>query len=180
MPEAADNNLQIADLEKLIRSIPDFPKPGILFRDITPLLADPAGLAASIRLLAQTVADGTDYIASIDARGFIMGAPVATQLGLGFVPIRKSGKLPAETHSQQYDLEYGHAELQIHVDAFPEGAKVWVIDDLIATGGTLKATCALIERVGATVAGISALIELEALNGRSKLDGYGLQALIKY
>ena len=180
MPETANDRLQVADLEKLIRAIPDFPKPGILFRDITPLLADPAGLASSIRLLARTVAADADCIASIDARGFILGAAAAVQLGLGFVPIRKSGKLPAEAHSEKYDLEYGSAELQIHADAAARGAKVWVIDDLIATGGSIKASCALIERTGATVAGISALIELEALEGRKKLDGYSLQTLIRY
>ena len=180
MSAPANDGLQPADLKKLIRSIPDFPQPGILFRDITPLLADPAGLASTIRLLGETVSSDADCIASIDARGFIAGAPVAARLGLGFVPIRKSGKLPGSTYSQEYDLEYGRGQLQIHTDAVTKGAKVWLIDDLLATGGSLEAACSLIERAGATVAGISVMIELEALQGRSRLTGYKLQSLIKY
>ena len=175
-----DSSAKAEKLAELIRSVPDFPKPGILFRDITPLLADPAGLAAAIDLLAETISEPVDCIASVDARGFIFGAPVAAKLGAGFVPIRKAGKLPAATHSEKYDLEYGSAELQIHADAFAAGAKVWIIDDLLATGGTLAASCSLIEKAGGKIAGITALIELADLNGRAKISQAEFVSLIRY
>lgn len=170
----------VARLISLIRDVPDFPEAGIVFRDVTPLLADAKGLELAISMLAKSVGEGTEYIASVDARGFIMGTPVAAELGLGFVPFRKPGKLPYKTYTEEYDLEYGTNKIQIHVDAFPKDAKVWIIDDLIATGGTLAAACELVERVGGKVTGISVLIELTQLRGRDKLPEHQITSLLKF
>jgi len=169
------------DLKKYIRSIPDWPKEGILFRDITPLLADSVALkTATEALCADFHAAGIEYVAAVEARGFIFGAAVAEKLGAGFVPIRKKGKLPAKTESITYDLEYGTDTLQVHVDAVKDGARVLMVDDLLATGGTMASACKLIEKIGGQIAGIVFLIELSALNGRDKLTGYNAKSIISY
>jgi len=169
------------NLEDYIRSIPDWPKKGILFRDITPLLGDVKAFAAAIEALAADFADvGIDYVAAVEARGFIFGSAVAEKLGAGFVPIRKAGKLPFKTKSVTYDLEYGTDTLEIHCDAVAEGAKVLMVDDLLATGGTMAAACELIEKIGGRVAGITFLVELCELAGRDKLCGYKISTLISY
>jgi adenine phosphoribosyltransferase len=172
---------QKTDLHKYIRSIPDWPKKGILFRDITPLLADPKAFSAAIESLCKdfTKAD-IEYVAAIEARGFIFGAAVANHLGVGFVPIRKKGKLPFKTKSVSYQLEYGTDTLQVHCDAVCPGAKVLMVDDLLATGGTMKAACELIEKIGGTITGIAFLIELCDLHGREKLSRYNIKTAIAY
>lgn len=168
-------------LEDYIRSIPDWPKEGILFRDITPLLGDPNALAAATDALAAGFADaGIDYVVAVEARGFIFGSAVAEKLGAGFVPIRKPGKLPFKTESVSYDLEYGSDTLEVHCDALRNGVKVLMVDDLLATGGTMAAACELIEKVGGQIAGITFLIELCDLAGREKLGDYPISALISY
>lgn len=169
------------NLEKHIRSIPDWPKPGILFRDITPLLADPGAFAKAVDDLC-TGFTGTDidYVAAVEARGFIFGAAVARKLNAGFVPIRKKGKLPFNTQSITYDLEYGTDTLEVHIDAVENGAKVLMVDDLLATGGTMAAACKLIEKIGGKIIGISFLIELSELAGRNKLSGYKIKTVIFY
>lgn len=168
-------------LTDFIRNIPDFPKPGIQFKDITPLLQDPGALKETIQLLAEPYrANPVDYVVGIESRGFIFGAPLATELGVGFVPIRKPGKLPAETLSETYELEYGTDEIQIHKDAIKPGQSVAVIDDLLATGGTMAAACNLIDRLDVKIVGISFLIELAFLEGRDRLVGQDLHALITY
>lgn len=169
------------DLRKFIRDIPDFPKPGILFRDITPLLAAPEAFRECTRQLAEYYRDREiDLIIAAEARGFIFAAPLALELNVGFVPVRKPGKLPGETNSFQYDLEYGTDTLEIHVDGIGKGQNVLVLDDLLATGGTMGACCKLVEQAGANVAGCAFVIELEALNGAAKLKGYDIFALLKY
>ena len=169
------------DLRTKIRAIPDFPKAGILFRDVTPLLADPEALAFAVAELVRPFADGrVDAVAGIDARGFIFGALAARELAAGFVPIRKAGKLPYRTLSESYALEYGHGTLEMHADAVATGTRVLIVDDLIATGGTASATCALVERGGGDVVGLSFVIELEALGGRGKLTGRAVHALVGY
>ncbi|MBE9062482.1 adenine phosphoribosyltransferase, partial [cf. Phormidesmis sp. LEGE 11477] len=158
------------DLKALITDIPDFPKPGITFRDITTLLQDPAGLDHAVSELcagADTVSP--EIIAGIESRGFIFGMPVAHQMSQGFVPIRKAGKLPRAVHAVAYALEYGEDRLEIHQDAFAAGTKVLIVDDLLATGGTAAAAAELVEKAGGTVAGFSFVIELEGLAGRDKL-----------
>jgi adenine phosphoribosyltransferase len=169
------------NLEKYIRSIPDWPKKGILFRDITPLLADPKAFATAIDALCAgfTGAD-IEYVAAVEARGFIFGAAVAKKLGVGFVPIRKKGKLPFKTESVTYDLEYGTDTLEVHCDAVSKAAKVLMVDDLLATGGTMAAACKLIEKIGGQIVAISFLIELAELAGRDKLSGYQITTVIKY
>jgi len=170
-----------APIEHLIRAIPDFPIPGILFRDITPLLADPQGFKATIDLFVDRYRDaGVEAVVGIEARGYMLGAPVAYALGAGFVPVRKPGKLPGEKFSEQYALEYGTNTLEIHADAVGHGHRVLVIDDLLATGGTIAATLRLLEKLGANVIGTAVLIELEALNGRAALTGTDLTSFIKY
>jgi adenine phosphoribosyltransferase len=172
---------QSAELSKFIRSIPDWPKKGILFRDITPLLAEPQAFAAAIEALAAPFKEaGIQYVAAVEARGFIFGAAVAEKLGAGFVPIRKEGKLPYQTASFTYDLEYGTDTLQVHIDAVEEGAKVLMVDDLLATGGTMEAAARLIEKIGGRIEGIVFLIELTELRGRSKLQQYTVESLICY
>ena len=168
--------------DKII-AVPDFPKPGIMFRDITPLLADPNGL----KLTAQAMADDLKkkgvkptVIAGTESRGFIFGVALAEVLGLGFVPVRKSGKLPRETHKISYELEYGSDSLEVHKDAFVAGDKILIVDDLLATGGTAKATTKLIERTQAEVAALIFVMELDGLGGREALEGYNVSALLKF
>jgi adenine phosphoribosyltransferase len=169
------------ELQKHIRSIADWPKKGILFRDITPLLAHRGAFAEAVDALCVDFKDkGIDYVASVEARGFIFGAAVAKKLGAGFVPIRKKGKLPFKTESVTYDLEYGTDTLEVHIDAVNKGAKVLMVDDLLATGGTMAAACKLIEKIGGQIIGISFLIELTELAGREKLDGYTVKTVISY
>ena len=168
-------------LEKYIRGIPDWPKKGILFRDITPLLADSKAFAAAIdALCAGFESAGIEYVAAVEARGFICGAAVARKLGAGFVPIRKKNKLPFKTESVTYDLEYGTDTLEVHSDAVRRGVKVLMVDDLLATGGTMAAACELIEKIGGQMAGIAFLIELSELAGREKLGGYKIKTVISY
>lgn len=167
------------DLAQSIRNIPDFPVKGIQFKDITTLLQDPTAFAAAVRALLDHYADREiDVIVGIEARGFIWGAIVAYERGAGFVPVRKPGKLPAETIRAEYSLEYGTNALEMHRDAIQPGQRVLVIDDLLATGGTAKATCELVERLGGKVVGVAFLIELLSLAGRAKLAGYDVWALI--
>lgn len=169
------------DLKRHIRSIPDWPKKGILFRDITPLLGDPRAFAAAVEALSADFSDaGIDYVAAVEARGFIFGAAVAEKLAAGFVPIRKRGKLPWQTESITYDLEYGTDTLEVHRDAVTNGAKVLMVDDLLATGGTMAAACKLIEKIGGRVAGIVFLVELADLKGREKLTSYKVTSVISY
>ena len=169
------------DLRKYIRDIPDWPKEGILFRDITPLLGDPAAFSAAIDSLAAGFTDsGVEYVAAVEARGFIFGSAVAEKLGAGFVPIRKKGKLPFETEAITYDLEYGTDTLEVHRDAVESGAKVLMVDDLLATGGTMAAACKLIEKIGGRVAGIAFLIELASLGGAEKVSGYEVTSIMSF
>ena len=169
------------DLKRYIRDIPDWPKEGILFRDITPLLLNPKAFAAAIGALCADFTEmGIEYVAAVEARGFIFGAAVAEKLGAGFVPIRKKGKLPAQTESITYDLEYGTDTLEVHSDAVESGGKVLMVDDLLATGGTMAAACELIEKIGGTVAGIAFLIELAGLQGREKIVDYKAASIITY
>jgi len=168
------------DLAQYIRDIPDFPKPGIIFKDITPLLAQPRALAHAVSLLAEPYASGgIEIVTGIESRGFIFGALVANRLGAGFVPVRKPGKLPGETISQTYDLEYGTDAVEIHADAIRPDQKVLMIDDLLATGGTMAAACKLVEQLGGRIVGVSFLIELCFLNGREKLAQYDVRSLIE-
>jgi adenine phosphoribosyltransferase len=169
------------DLKALIRDIPDFPKPGILFRDITTLLRDRAGLQYSIDTLAVKVIDlQPHYIVGMESRGFIFGAALAYKLGIGFIPVRKPGKLPAEVHSVEYALEYGTDKLEIHQDAVVPGSRILIVDDLIATGGTAAATAKLLQDVGANLVGCAFVIELDALNGRSHLPNVPIISLVHY
>ena len=169
------------DLQKYIRNIPDWPKPGIMFRDITPLLADKKAFSAAIETFCVLAEGKTiDYIAAVDARGFIFGSAVAIRLGVGFVPIRKKGKLPFTAESEAYQLEYGQAILEVHADAVKKGSNVLMVDDLLATGGTMAASCRLIEKIGGRVAGIIFLIELLGLEGREKLENYDVKSIITF
>jgi adenine phosphoribosyltransferase len=168
-------------LAEYIRDIPDWPRKGILFRDITPLLASPQAFSAAVEALCAPWREaGVEYVAAVEARGFIFGAAVAAHLGAGFIPIRKKGKLPYETERATYDLEYGTDCVEMHRDAVPAGAKVLMVDDLLATGGTMRAACQLIEKVGAQVVGIAALIELTDLHGRDRLSSYQVHTVIRY
>jgi adenine phosphoribosyltransferase len=160
-----------------IRDVPDYPQPGVVFKDITPLLADARAFGAVVRALAATFGP-VDKVAGIEARGFILAAPVACYLGAGFVPIRKKGKLPGATLAEAYQLEYGTATIEVLTDAFALGERVLVIDDVLATGGTARATADLVHRAGAQVAGISVLLELSFLNGRAKLPDLPVSALL--
>lgn len=170
------------DLKALIKDIPDFPQPGIVFRDITSLLQDAAGLQYTVAQLSQVGAQlNPDYIVGIESRGFIFAMPVAHQLARGFVPVRKSGKLPRAVHRVEYSLEYGSDRLEVHQDAFTPGARVLIVDDLLATGGTAAAATALIEKAGATVAGFSFVIELSDLEGRQNLPTHApVISLVQY
>ena len=168
-------------LAKYIRSVPDWPKKGILFRDITPLLADARAFSAAIEALCAPFRKaGVQFVAGIEARGFIFGAAVAAKLKAGFVPIRKKGKLPRATERATYALEYGTDCIEMHRDAVPPGAKVLLVDDLLATGGTMQAACELMEKVGADVVGIAFVIELTDLQGRPRLAPHQVHALIAY
>jgi len=169
------------DLKSIIRDVPDFPKPGILFRDITTLLQRSDAFQQAVDLLLQRYRDMPfDLVAGIESRGFIMGTVLAYQLKKGFVPIRKPGKLPASTISAEYSLEYGTDRIEMHVDAVSPGQRVLLVDDLLATGGTMQAACSLVRQAGADVAECSFLIELAGLNGRAKLDGYNIFSLLTY
>lgn len=169
------------DLDRLIREIPDFPEPGIIFRDITPLLADADGLSQALDWLEALYRDsGIDAVVGIESRGFLFGTPLADRLGLGFVPVRKPGKLPAVTHQEEYVLEYGTNIVEIHQDALQPGQRVAIIDDLLATGGTALATGKLVEMCGATVHSFAFVIELPALGGRERLAAYDIEALLQY
>lgn len=169
------------DLTQYIRSVPDFPKPGILFRDITPLLGNPAAFRESIRQMAAAFA-GTpiDVVAAAEARGFIFAAPLALELDVGFVPVRKPGKLPFETHAFHYELEYGSDTLEIHRDGIMPGQRVLLVDDLLATGGTIEACCRLVEKSHAQVSGCAFLIELGELGGAKRLAAYNPKSIIRY
>jgi len=168
-------------LKKLIREVPDFPKPGILFYDITTLLKDPVGLRSLTDAFVDRHSDNPpDVVVGVEARGFIFAPLIAQRFDASFVPVRKPGKLPAETTAVSYALEYGEDTLQIHTDAVSEGQKVLIVDDLLATGGTAKATCELIESLGGTVHGLSFAVELTFLPGRSKLEGYDVHSVLSY
>ncbi len=167
------------DLARYIRNVPDFPVEGIQFKDITTLLKDPIPFASSVETLLDHYADREiDLVVGIESRGFIWGATLAYEIGAGFVPVRKPGKLPAETIRAEYELEYGTNALEMHKDAIAPGQRVLVVDDLLATGGTAKATCELVEQLGGEVIGVAFLIELTFLNGRDKLSGYDVMALV--
>ncbi len=168
-------------LADAIRDVPDFPKPGIIFKDITPILANPALLQRSIDLLVETAKDQKiDKVVGIDARGFIFASPIALALGAGFVPVRKAGKLPWKTHSASYTLEYGENIVEIHQDAIQPGEKVLLVDDLLATGGTAAAAVSLLEKLGADIVSVSFLIELSFLDGRNKINHSNINSIITY
>ena len=168
-------------LEEYIRSIPDFPEKGIIFRDITTILQDAEGLKLAIDSMIETLKDvDFDVIVGTESRGFIFGVPIAYAMGKPFVPCRKKGKLPCETVTAEYDLEYGTAEIEIHVDAIKPGQRVVITDDLIATGGTVKAAIDLVERLGGVVVGCVFLMELAGLKGREKLEGYRVDSVVAY
>lgn len=170
-----------SEIERAIRNVPDFPKAGIQFKDITPVLADARLFAGTIDLLTQGFEPGSvDAVVGIDARGFIFAAAAAMKLQAGFVPVRKKGKLPYQTHEQEYELEYGTATVAVHVDALKPASRVLLIDDLLATGGTAAAAAALMKKLGADILEISFLIELSFLNGRQKLKPYPVRSLVMY
>jgi adenine phosphoribosyltransferase len=169
------------DLKEYVRSIPDFPKPGILFRDIAPLLLSPRAMHAAVEAMAEPHLDAKiDVVAAAEARGFIFAAPLAMRLNAGFVPIRKPGKLPFDTHSHAYDLEYGSDELHVHIDGVQPGQRVLVVDDLLATGGTMQACLKLLEKCGAEIVACSFLIHLADLQGEKKLEPYEIQSVLTY
>jgi len=171
----------MSDLKSSIRNVPDFPKPGIGFKDITTLLIDGPAFREAVDLLAERFKNQEiKKVVGIESRGFVFGSVIAYKWGVGFVPVRKPGKLPAETISEEYDLEYGTDSLEIHRDAITPGEKVLIVDDLLATGGTAQATVNLINRLGGEIAGIAFLIELSFLNGRQKLNGYDVLSLMEY
>jgi adenine phosphoribosyltransferase len=168
-------------LRQLVREVPDFPKPGINFYDITTLLKDPEGLRQTIDALRTAAGDEpVDTVIGVESRGFIFAAPLAYQIGAGFVPVRKPKKLPAEKVSVSYDLEYGQDTLEMHRDAVGEGHRVLIVDDLLATGGTARAVVDLVEGIGGIVAGLLFVVELDFLNGRQKFNGYRVESLIRY
>ena len=168
-------------LREHIRDVPDFPSPGIVFRDITPLLDEVEAFRFTVDALADAFAGRRiDKVVGIEARGFILAAPVAYRLGAGFIPVRKPGKLPWQTHAQEYQLEYGTDRIEMHADAMAAGDQVLVVDDVIATGGTAQATVRLVERLGATVTGLAFAVELTFLAGREKLEGYDVVSLVTY
>lgn len=168
-------------LKRLIRDIPDFPKPGIMFRDITPLLADASGLALSVELLANPFrGKRIDLVVGAESRGFIFGTAVACCLSAGFVIVRKPGKLPHQRISQSYELEYGTDSLEMHADAIVKGQRVLVVDDLLATGGTMRACCQMVQKLGGELAGIAVLIELASLKGRDRLAPTSVHSVLRY
>ena len=169
------------ELKKKIREVPDFPEPGILFYDLTTLLKDSESLRTVIDLLTQEYRDrGIDQVVAIESRGFIFGSALAYNLQAGFVPVRKEGKLPAQTISASYDLEYGQGVLEIHTDAIQKGGRVLIVDDLIATGGTAAATTRMVHQLGGEITGLAFVVELEFLKGREKLDGFEFFSILKY
>lgn len=171
----------MSDLKSYIREIPDFPKPGILYYDITTLLKDASGLRRLLGIFTEYYKDvAIDKVVGMESRGFVFAPHLAYQLNAGFVPVRKPGKLPAEVHSQAYELEYGTDQLEIHQDAIAEGEQVLIVDDLIATGGTAEATVALVEGCGGKVVGLGFAIELTFLNGRERLMGYDIKSILEY
>jgi adenine phosphoribosyltransferase len=175
------NPATLGEIKAAIRNVPDFPKPGIQFKDITPVLADPRLFAGAIDLLTEKFKPGSvDMVVGIDARGFIFAAAAAMKLRAGFVPVRKKGKLPYQTHEQDYALEYGTATIAMHVDALKPGTRVLLIDDLLATGGTAAAAIALVNKFGAQILEAAFLIELEFLNGREKLKGCPVRSIVVY
>jgi len=170
-----------AFLANLVRDVPDFPKPGIMFKDITPLLADPYALREATRAMALPFWDSAvDHVVGIESRGFILGAIVARELGVGFIPVRKPGKLPANVTSVEYALEYGTDKLEVHADACKSEDRVLIVDDVLATGGTARATCELVERLGARVVGLSFLMVLEFLKGRERLAGRRVETVLTF
>jgi adenine phosphoribosyltransferase len=170
----------VARVRELIHDVPDYPEPGVVFKDITPLLADGPVFRAVVDHMASTAPGPVDLVVGMEARGFILGAPVAAALGAGFIPARKAGKLPRETVTGAYDLEYGSAVLEVHADVIGHGARVLVVDDVLATGGTAAATVELIGRTGGEVVGLSFLMELTFLHGRDKLGGQRLDVLVGF
>jgi adenine phosphoribosyltransferase len=173
--------VEIEQIKALIRDVPDFPEPGIVFKDITPVLAHADAMSTIIDLIVVHFGRGNvDKVVGIEARGFILGAPVAYHFGAGVIPVRKKGKLPFETLEEEYALEYGTASLEIHTDAVQTGERVLIVDDVLATGGTARAAAKLVERVGGKVCGIATLIELDFLRGREKVEGFDLFTLIHY
>jgi adenine phosphoribosyltransferase len=173
--------VELEQLKALIRDVPDFPKPGIVFKDITPLLADEVAFSTLIDLIVVHFGRGNvDKVCGIEARGFIVAAPVAYHFGAGFVPLRKAGKLPWETVSVSYELEYGQESLEVHRDLITPGERVLIVDDVLATGGTAAAAADLVTRLGGKVQGIACVIELAFLEGRSRLEGYDFHSLIRY
>lgn len=169
------------ELKKYIRNIPDFPEPGIIFRDITTVMQDAEGFQLAIDSMQNKIKDiDFDVLAGLESRGFLFGTPLAYNLNKSFVPVRKKGKLPSETISETYDLEYGTAEIEIHTDAIKKGQKVVIVDDLIATGGTVRAAIKLIERLGGEVVACVFLTELAGLKGREVLDGYKVYSIVKF
>jgi adenine phosphoribosyltransferase len=168
------------DYKALIRDVPDFPKPGIVFKDITTLLKDGRALKAAVLDMLRACPADVDAVAGIESRGFVFASLLAYELGVGVILVRKPGKLPAETVSASYELEYGENVLHMHTDAVRKGARILVVDDLLATGGTLKASCELVERLGGRVAGILVLVELSFLNGRKRLKNYDLTSIVRY
>jgi adenine phosphoribosyltransferase len=176
-----DSDPRAALLRRRIRDIPDFPKPGILFRDLTPLMGDGPSMRTVIEMLVERISPrAADAIVAIESRGFIFGAPVATSLGLGFAPVRKPGKLPWRTTRRTYDLEYGTDSLEMHADAVVDGTRVVIVDDLLATGGTAAATVELVRAQGGLVVGLAVVVELELLQGRLRLPDVPVDSLIKY
>ena len=173
--------MNVDQIKALVRDVPDFPDPGIVFKDITPVLSDPIAFSTIIDLIVVHFGRGNvDKVVGIEARGFIIAAPVAYHFGAGVVPVRKKGKLPWATVEEEYSLEYGTASLEIHRDGVATGERVLVVDDVLATGGTAKAAASLVERIGGKVCGIACLIELDFLHGRDKLQGYDLFTLLQY
>jgi adenine phosphoribosyltransferase len=173
--------MELGQIRSLIRDVPDFPHEGVLFKDITPLLADPVAFSTVIDLVVVHFGRGSvDKVVGIEARGFIIASPVAYHFGAGFVPVRKKDKLPWHTEAAEYSLEYGTATLEVHTDAVQPGERVLIVDDVLATGGTAKATADLVERIGGKVVGLAFLIELGFLNGRDRLEGYDLFTLLDY
>lgn len=166
------------DLARYLRDVPDFPTPGVLFKDITPMLADPVAFATAVERLATTAPGHIDAVVGIEARGFILGAPVAVRLGAGFIPVRKAGKLPGRVREVGYDLEYGHAVLAVHSDGLRAGQRVLVIDDVLATGGTAAAAVGLVRQLGAEPVALAVLLELAALGGRARVDLAIVRALV--
>ncbi len=169
------------DLKTLIREIPDFPKPGVVFRDITTLLRDPQGLRYTVdRFVEQCAPFQPDYVVGMESRGFLFGVPLAYHLQAGFIPVRKPGKLPSAVHAIEYELEYGTDRLEVHQDAFAPGDRILIVDDLIATGGTASATAELLQRTGCEIVGFGFIVELRALGGREKLPSAPVVALVEY